>query len=361
MAAVVPISRPHASAAGLRYKIAASALAASAVIALARLTGFGPGAELAQNPLHQSRVFGTLPRQLQTARVAAATLEGSSRYTCVMALGKNGKLSIGFRERRRDVAVSLTACDLYNASRETGSTELLDGASLSARNIFLSGGYALSSGSVMTASSNLATRVSAAADPYARLEVPAYTGCTRTRYRLEERKTETISSGIYCGGIEVAGGATLNLDPGTYILDRGDFTVSGNSTVNGTGVTLVLTSRTGSNYGTVDIRAGATTEITAPALGATAGIPGIAIWVDGDQQAANDTFDGGSSQNINGAIYLPGRQVNYSGGSPPATRCSQLIARAITFTGSSYFRHDCRGAGLSDPAPPLLLAEQRLF
>jgi hypothetical protein len=54
--------------------------------------------------------------------------------------------------------------------------------------------------------------------------------------------------------------------------------------------------------------------------------PGIAIWVDGDQPAANDTFDGGSSQNIDGAIYLPRRQVNYSGDSSAVTRCSQLIA-----------------------------------
>ena len=103
----------------------------------------------------------------------------------------------------------------------------------------------------MTASRYLTTHTSPVADPYVRLEVPSYPGCTRTRYRLDERKTETISPGIYCGGIEVAGGATLSLDPGTYILDRGNFAVSGNGTVKGTGVTLVLTSRTGSNYGAI--------------------------------------------------------------------------------------------------------------
>ena len=357
MAAVVPISRSHATASGLRYKAAASELAAAAAMALFRLTGLAPGAEHAQSPPQQFRFSSTFPRQLQTAKVTAVVLEGSTHNTCVMALGKNGKLSVGFGELSRDTLVSLAACDLYNASRETGSTELLDGASLTARNIFLSGGYALSAGSVMTASRYLTTHTSLVADPYLRLEVPSHPGCTQTRYRLDKRKTETISPGIYCSGIEVAGGATLNLNPGTYILDRGNFTVSGNSAVNGTGVTIVLTSRIGSNYGAIDIRAGSTIEITAPALGATAGIPGIAIWVDGDQPAARDTFDGGSTQNINGAIYLPGRQVKYSGGSSSATRCSQLIAREVTFTGNSYFRHDCQGAGLSDPDPPLLRAE----
>jgi hypothetical protein len=75
----------------------------------------------------------------------------------------------------------------------------------------------------------------------------------------------------------VAAVATLSLGPVNYTLDRGNFTVRGNGTVNGTSVTLVLTSRTGSNYGAIDIRTGSTTEITAPALGDGAGIPGIAI------------------------------------------------------------------------------------
>jgi hypothetical protein len=290
-------------------------------------------------------------------RVTAVVPEGSSRNTCVMTLGKNGKLSVGFGELIRDTTVTLAACDVYNASREAGATELLGGSSLRAQNIFLSGGYALSAGAVMTASRYLTTHTLPVADPYVRLEVPSFLGCRRTRYRLDERQTATISPGIYCGGIEVAGGATLNLDPGTYILDRGNFAVSGNSTVRGTGVTLILTSRTRSNYGAVDIRAGSTIEVTAPEVGAAAGVPGIAIWVDGHAPATSDTLAGGSTQNINGAIYLPGRQVKYSGGSPSATHCSQLIAWAVTFTGNSYFQHDCAGAGLSDPDPPPLLAE----
>jgi hypothetical protein len=133
-------------------------------------------------------------------RVAAVALEGISGNTCVMALGKSDKLSVGFGELSRDTIVSLATCDLYNASGEAESTELLSGARLSARDIFLSGGYALASGAVMTASRHLTTHTSPVVDPYACLEVPAYPGCTRTRYRLGEQRTETISPGIYCGG-----------------------------------------------------------------------------------------------------------------------------------------------------------------
>ena len=169
MAAVVPISRSHAMASGLRYKVAASALAAAVAMALFRLTGLAPGAEHPQNPPQQSRFSSAFPRQLQSARVTAVVLKGSTHDACVMTLGKNGKLSVGSEEESRDTIVSLSKCDLYNASREAGSTRLLDGANLNARNIFLSGGYELLAGSVMIASRYLTTHTSSVADPYVRL------------------------------------------------------------------------------------------------------------------------------------------------------------------------------------------------
>ena len=356
MAAVVPICRPRTITARLRSNAVPIALAASAVAALSRLTGPAPGADPAQDLGLPSSFTRTFLRQPPTARVAAVTLEASSLSTCVMALGTTGILSVG-SQPSRDATVSLAACDLYNASREARSTELLDGTSLGARNIFFSGGYVLAPGAVLTASHYLTTHTSSVADPYSRLELPSYRGCKRTRYRVDGKKTETISPGVYCGGIEVAGGATLNLDPGTYILDWGNFTVSDNSAVNGTGVTLILTSHTGSDYGAIDLRPGSSITVTAPARGAALGIPGVAIWADGKRPASGDTFDGGKNQNINGAIYLPDRQVKYAGGSPSTTRCSQLIAQTVTFTGTSYFRHDCTGIGLSEPDPPPLLAE----
>jgi hypothetical protein len=132
--------------------------------------------------------------------------------------------------------------------------------------------------------------------------------------------------------------------------------VSDNSTVSGQGVTVILTSRTHSNYGAIDIRPGSTIGVTAPALGAAAGIPGIANWVDGHAPTTSDRLDGGETQNINGAIYPPVRQVKYSGGHP-LSPVVELIAQTVTFTGNSYFRHNCTGVGLSDPDPPSLLTE----
>jgi len=266
---------------------------------------------------------------------------------CVMALGTSGRLSV-----RQPATVGLVSCDLYNNSPNEGSTELVGGSSLSARNIFLAGGYALSPGTLMTASGRLETHTAPVDDPYIGLTVPGYSGCTRTRFALDGGKTAAISPGVYCGGIAVAGGAALDLSPGTYILDEGDFEVAENGTVRGRDVTIILTSRTGSNYGAIDFDRGATIELSAPAKGSDVGVPGIALWADARAPTAQNTLDGGDAQIIDGAVYLPSQTVSFSGGSPSRTRCSQLIARIVLFTGNAYFRHDCAGAGVSDPIPP---------
>jgi len=126
----------------------------------------------------------------------------------------------------------------------------------------------------------------------------------------------------------------------------------------GRDVTIILTSRTRSNYGVVDFQRGATIKLSAPASGSEVGAPGIALWVDAMAPMATNAIDGGGAQIIDGAVYLPSQEVSFSGGSPLGTRCSQLITRTVSFTGDAYFRHDCAGAGISDPVPPPRFVEE---
>ena len=59
-----------------------------------------------------------------------------------------------------------------------------------------------------------------------------------------------------------AGGATLNLSPGVYIINGGNLSVKGGATINATGgVTIILTSSSGSNYGTVSIAGGTNVNV----------------------------------------------------------------------------------------------------
>ncbi len=216
----------------------------------------------------------------------------------------------------------------------------------------------------MTPDPPTATYVQPSPDPYAGMVMPTYSGCNATNYAVNSGQTPTISPGVFCGGITVNGGGTLNLNPGTYIMDGGNFDVEGNGTVNGTGVTIILTSSTGSNYGIVKLAGGSIVSITAPTAGATAGIPGVAIWADRNAPNQSNTFNGGTTENINGAIYLPSQTVNYSGGSATSvngavTKCTQLIGYDINFTSNSYLTHAyCSAMNLPvrDPVAPPKLA-----
>jgi Flp pilus assembly protein TadG len=295
-----------------------------------------------------------------TARAVALSSPGSM---CVMALDTTGKTAIGSVDLSGKTTVNMPNCDLYNDSPVAASTELAGSSSLSARNIFLSGGYSDSNGTTMSASGSMKTYTAPMPNPYGSLTIPAYSGCgtypmgSNTQYKLNANTTDTLSPGIYCGGIDVEKG-TLNLNPGTYILDGGGFKVNGGATITGTGVTIILASSSGQNYGSVDIEGGATVTLSAPISGAAVGIPGIAIWDTNPIMTANgEKFNGGSTENITGAIYTPNQQVNYSGGSSTSTGCTQLVALTVTFTGNANFGNSCTNSGVSEPLLPPALVE----
>jgi Flp pilus assembly protein TadG len=289
-----------------------------------------------------------------TARAVALSSTGSM---CVMALDTTGKTAIGSVDLTGKTTVNMPNCDLYNDSPVAASTELAGSSSLSARNIFMSGGYSQVGGATMTATGSIKSYTTAMPDPYAGLTIPSYPGCTSNDVKNNTIKTPSANLYVYCGGISLNSGSTLNLTAGTYILDQGGLQVNGGATLTGTGVTLILTSSTGSNYGAVTINGGATVTLTAPTSGATAGTPGVAIWVDKNAPMATSKFNGGSTENITGAIYAPNGQIEYAGGASTATGCTQLVALTVTFTGNANFGNSCTNSGISEPLLPPALVE----
>jgi Flp pilus assembly protein TadG len=288
-----------------------------------------------------------------TARAVALSSTGSM---CVMALDTTGKTAIGSVDLTGKTNVNMPNCDLYNDSPVAASTELAGSSSLSARNIFMSGGYSEVGGATMTATGSMKTYTTAMPDPYSGLTIPSYPGCTSSEVKNNTIKTPSANLYVYCGGISLNGN-TLNLAAGTYILDQGDLQVNGNATLTGTGVTIILTSSTGSNYGAVTINGGATVTLTAPTSGATIGTPGVAIWVDKNAPMATTKFNGGGTENITGSIYAPSQQMEFAGGASTATGCTQLVALTVTFTGNSNFGNSCAGSGVSEPLLPPALVE----
>jgi hypothetical protein len=102
----------------------------------------------------------------------------STGSMCVMALDTTGKTAIGSVDLTGHTDVNMSNCDLYNDSPVALSTELAGSSTLSARNIFLAGGYSDAGGATMSASGAMKTYTTPMPDPYSGLTIPSYTGCT---------------------------------------------------------------------------------------------------------------------------------------------------------------------------------------
>ena len=74
---------------------------------------------------------------------------------------------------------------------------------------------------------------------------------------------------------------------------------------------------------------------------------GILMFSDRNADPAHDafTFNGGSTQNFTGALYLPKGTATYTGGSTSNTTCVQLVADKVNYGGNAVFSNNCTGKG----------------
>lgn len=186
------------------------------------------------------------------------------------------------------------------------------------------------------------------ADPYAGRTIPSYTlmPCLAVP-SIPNHGSVVLPLGRYCSNINVGSG-TLNLLPGIYYLDRATLS-SNNGTINCptcvagvSGVTIILTSSTGSNWSTVSFSGNSTIDLTAPNTGPTAGI--VFFQDRNTPSTVTANLGGGAGQKFTGALYFPSVGLNY-GGNASTQYCAQLIAKTVTFQGNSSFQSDCAGLG----------------
>ncbi len=281
--------------------------------------------------------------------VTSASTPGTSPDGCVMALDKGNVTDIN---DGGGATLNLKQCSIYVNSSSSSALTMTGGAQINAKSAYIVGNYSAKGGAALNTTAGTNTGVNPTADPYASVQVPSYSACNQTGFSKASTGTTslgpTTSGGTYvfCNGLSLAGGATLNLSAGVYIINGGNLSVKGGATINATGgVTIILTSSSGSNYGTVSIAGGTNVNVTAPTTGPTAG---LAFFQDRNapQGPAND-FTGGTTQNITGAIYFPNETVSYTGGATTGGAvCTQLIALTLSFVGTSTLSSSCSGTGV---------------
>jgi Flp pilus assembly protein TadG len=271
-----------------------------------------------------------------TLKGRAVAVPGNAGVGCVLSLNRN---AAGGVTSKGTTAVNLSQCSVYDDSSDSAALVNGGSATIDALSVNVVGN--ISGGSGITTSQGVNVGISPVDDPYANVVMPTPGACD---YNNKTYKNDTtINPGVYCNGLQLNAGVTVTMNPGIYFIDRGSLQMAGNSTLKGTGVTIILTSSTGSNYADATINGGSSLQITAPTTGPMAG---IAIF--GDRNMPTSTtlkFNGGDTQVIGGAVYVPHGTLQYAGGNNADTNCTQVIGDTVTFVGNSLLKVNCSGSG----------------
>jgi len=182
---------------------------------------------------------------------------------------------------------------------------------------------------------NLVTGASYAPDPFlGKLGAPngvfsvtpPSTGSCQPTVNLSGSGSYSINPGTYCSTINMSGSVSLTLNPGSYVLEGG-IAMSGSTSISGTGVTLYNTG------GSLSLSGSGGITLSGPTSGA---YQGIVIWQPYSNTSA-DNLSGGTSQQINGVVYLPTSTLTYSGGSGTGTTTT-LVCSQMVMSGNTYIK-----------------------
>lgn len=283
---------------------------------------------------------------------AVGDLNFTSDPACVLSLASTGSGTVNVTGNAN---VTMSGCTVASNSDGTGTgngitINTVGGAALTADCVNTVGGT-IDSGVSTTVCSSPKTGTPEISDPYKEITDPPseITACDgdHTNYVQNSGGTETIDGGTYCNGIDVSGGSTLVMNSGLYILDEGDFKITGNSNITATNVTIVFTDSSGTNCGDLQLTGGATIDMTAQTSGTYSGI----LFFRNSRcssSGADHAFAGGATAEITGAFYFPNKGLDFSGGTTITGSCVQIVADTVNFTGSGTLGSDCDGTGVND-------------
>jgi Flp pilus assembly protein TadG len=251
--------------------------------------------------------------------------------------------------------LNIPGCDLYvNSSNAGGALSLSGTAQVNANSTHVVGGISISGNASLNDSHGTFDNTGAPVpDPFASASFTMPGGCDQTNFSANS--SQTVNPGVYCSGFNLTSGAVITINPGIYYINQGTFTIHGGASLIGTGVTIVLTG-SGGSYATVDINSSAVVNLNnctpTPCPGP---IDGLAFFQDRNAPVSppvgnGNTFNGGSTMNINGGIYFPNQRVTYTGGAETGgSQCTQLVANTIKITGETNFSGDCSAiTGVTD-------------
>ncbi|WP_242124399.1 pilus assembly protein TadG-related protein [Sphingobium sp. Sx8-8] len=277
---------------------------------------------------------------------ATAAVVGSGDY-CVVTLEKTSTVGITLQG---NATVNL-GCGMATNSRASNAVYAGGSSTVTASPVAAVGG--LTSSSNYVSPTTLLPYSLPVQDPYASLPTPTasnLTGCTNLN--VQPNNTVTLpqpgANGSCLKNVDIKG--TLNLPAGVYYIDGGTFNVGSQAVINGTGVTIILTSNTASSnpgsIATVNINGGATLNLSAP-TDTSNPYHGVLFYQDRRApDSGTNVINGNAGSVLQGSFYFPGQALSFSGTSGMTTKCVKMVSKRVTFIGNSSIVNQCDNTGV---------------
>ncbi len=270
-----------------------------------------------------SAMFTNTPMVVQAKSTAAYAVASD---TCILALDRSASQAINFAGNTN---ANFTGCVVManslasDAVHSQGSSVVNAPCAVSVGGADVTSNFNLSCGAVVT-------EAPPAADPFRSVPEPSDTGVCKNG------SGRNLDPGRYCDGLTLKN--NVNLAPGVYVISGGTLRINANANISGAGVTIVL-----ANDATVDINGNATLSLSAPTSG---DYRGVLFMGSRSNSNVGNTFNGTADSVMTGALYFPKQDVNYLGNFSGQNGCTQVVARTISWSGSTTVNVDCSALGL---------------
>lgn len=279
--------------------------------------------------------MGMISRLTSMTVTARAVATNGASKGCIYTLGPSGTdISI-----TGNANIQVPNCGVVDNSTSNCAMDLTGNITLNAQSIGIAG-KACTTGNIHVNPTPV-TGIAPVSDPLAFIPTPTPSGCQNLS--LTGNATTTISQGCY-NGISLTGNQGLNLNPGTYIIN-GPLRLTGNVSMAGTGVTLVLLSST-------SFTGNAALNLSAPTSGTYNGI----LIYQPSSNTDNLSLTGNAGSTLKGIIYAPASKVTFTGNSG-SNVYADFVVKSLTLTGNAGFNDYASVAGDNTPLTAAKLVE----
>jgi hypothetical protein len=168
-------------------------------------------------------------------------------------------------------------------------------------------------------------------DPLQYLPVPNPSNMTQQSNKKTQYTSgdNTLSPGVYKGGITASGSANITLQPGNYYMDGGGFSFSGQGNLTGNGVMIYNTTDKNGNSANLSVSGSGAINLSGPTSGA---YQGLTFWQDRNVSIPA-AVSGGAGSSMSGTFYFPSAPLTVTGGSGFTNVGSQYISYQLTVKG----------------------------